>query len=51
MDSVSIWTGAIRSSRNFTISRKGLLGCLGLLSFFVISFCRKPNQRDTLIQL
>lgn len=40
MDSVSIWTGAILSSKNFTISRNGLLGCLGLPSFFVTSFCK-----------
>ncbi len=43
MDSVSIWTGAILSNKNFTISRKGLLGCLGLPSFLVISFCGVQN--------
>ncbi len=50
MDSVSIWTGAILSNKNFTISRKGLLGCLGLPSFLVISFCgveTKPQTETT----
>lgn len=46
IDSVSIWTGAILSSKNFTISRKGLLGCFGLPSFFVISFCKNSNRHD-----
>lgn len=39
MASESMWTGAMRSSRNFTISRKGLVGCLGKVSFRVISLC------------
>lgn len=47
MDSVSIWTGAILSNKNFTISRKGLLGCLGLPSFLVISFCEVQTQPQT----
>lgn len=46
IDSVSMWTGAILSNKNFTISRKGLLGCLGLPSFFVISFCKKNQRQD-----
>lgn len=37
IDSVSMCTGAILSSRNLTISRNGLLGCLGLPSFLVMS--------------
>lgn len=37
IDSVSMCTGAILSNRNLTISRKGLLGCLGLPSFLVMS--------------
>lgn len=37
IDSVSICTGAILSNKNLTISRNGLLGCLGLPSFLVMS--------------
>lgn len=40
MDSVSMCTGAILSRRNFIISRNGLVGCLGLPNFFVISRCK-----------
>ena len=37
MASESMWTGAMRSNRNLTISRKGLVGCLGNVSLRVIS--------------
>lgn len=37
--SESMCTGAILSSRNFTISRKGFVGCLGYVNLRVISLC------------
>lgn len=37
MASESMWTGAIRSNRNFTISKNGLVGCFGNVNFRVIS--------------
>ena len=48
MASESMWTGAIRSSRNLTISRKGLVGCLGNVSLRVISLCTQYKQKGRL---
>lgn len=45
MASESMWTGAMRSNRNLTISRNGLVGCLGNVSFLVISLFKKQNNR------
>ena len=44
MASESMWTGAMRSSRNLTISRNGLVGCLGNVNFRVISLCTHYKQ-------
>lgn len=44
MASESMWTGAMRSSRNLTISRNGLVGCLGNVNFRVISLCTQYKQ-------
>lgn len=50
MDSVSMCTGAILSSRNLTISRNGLLGCLGLPSFLVMSRWKQYENNDAVMQ-
>lgn len=47
MASESMWTGAMRSSRNLTISRNGLVGCLGNVNFRVISLFTQYKQ-DTI---
>lgn len=39
MASESMCTGAILSSKNLTISRKGFVGCLGYVNLRVISLC------------
>lgn len=51
MASESMWTGAIRSNRNFTISKNGLVGCFGNVNFRVISLCKeyKPTFLWTLM--
>lgn len=51
MASESMWTGAIRSNRNFTISRNGLVGCLGNVNFRVISLCREYKQHHNILIL
>lgn len=51
MASESMCTGAILSSRNFTISRNGFEGCLGNVSFRVISLWKNNITQRSYIGL
>lgn len=46
MASESMWTGAMRSSKNLTISRNGFVGCLGNVNFRVISLCSQYKRQS-----